>query len=250
MSDEIRTPLGAIAGLASLALRTTLDAEQRDYVTRIQHASQALMQILNDVLDFTHLEAGSLTFESLAFSPAALAAEVHAAAARKAGARDVQCRLDLEPSLPRQVMGDPVRIGQALLNLLDNALARTSAGHITLAVTADGQDPARVRFAVDASGAGLSADQARTLFQPYSQADQALSRAHGGSGLGLAIAQALVEHMGGHIELADAAGQGTQFHFTLALACAPDSAAASSAPLDMPHASDGHRPAAALHNTR
>lgn len=252
MSDEIRTPLGAIAGLASLALRTTLDAEQRDYVARIQQASQALMQILNDVLDFTHIEAGSLTFESLAFSPAALAAEVHAAAARRAGARDVQCRLDLDPALPRQVMGDPLRIGQALLNLLDNALARTSAGHITLAVTTEGQDAerARVRFAVDASGSGLSAEQARALFQPYSQADQALSRPYGGSGLGLAIAQALVEHMGGHIELADAAGQGTQFHFTLALACAPDSAAAGSAPLDLPHASGGDHPAAELHNTR
>lgn len=248
ISDEIRTPLGAIAGLAALTLRTTLDAEQRDYVARMQLASQSLLQIMNDVLDFTRIETGTLSFESLPFSPSELVAEVHAAGVRKAVARDVQCRLDLSAALPRQVVGDPLRIGQALLNLLDNALARTPGGVITLALAADGAT--RLRFSVSDSGAGLSDEQGRALFEPYSRADQALARPLGGSGLGLAIAQALVERMGGHIEMSSAAGQGTQFYFTLTLAAAPERSQSGAHGGDLNQISAAADPATALHNIR
>ena len=225
MSDEVRTPLGAIAALATLVQRGAADSAPGEYAARIGGAAQQLLQMMNDVLDLNRLEAGTLVPASLPFAPDALAADVHAAAAGKAGGRDVPCRLELDPALPRQVAGDPLRIGQVLSILLDYVLAHSAVGPIGLALVREAEEGgmARIRFCVSGSGPGIGEQQGRVLCQPYSEAAQAEAKAYGGSGLGLAIAQALVARMGGQLVLV-----GSECSFTLALPCLPDPHAAPS----------------------
>ncbi|SHH04092.1 AAA family ATPase [Massilia sp. CF038] len=219
MNEDMRTPVGAIAALAALAERSGQD--QHDALAKIGQGAQSLLQMMNDVLDHSQIEAGTLQFESLVFSPAELAAQVHAAAAARAAGHQLQCRLELDPALPRSVTGDPLRIGQVWFNLLDNALLQTGTGHVGLALAMEAQEGgvARLRFCV--SSGPFSAAHTEALFAPYSQAAQAQARAQGGSGLGLAIAQALVKGMGGHITV-----QANALQFTLALACVADPASA------------------------
>ncbi|HEY0065495.1 MAG TPA: GAF domain-containing protein, partial [Telluria sp.] len=222
MSDDLRTPLGAIAALAALADRGGA-AELPETMARIGQTAQAVLQTMNDVLDHSRIEAGTMVYEALAFSPADLAAEVHAAAAARAATHDLQCRLELDPALPRAVSGDPLRIGQVWFNLLDNALLQTGSGHVGLALALEAQEGgvARLRFSV--SSGPLSQAHTEALFQPYGQAAQAQARAQGGSGLGLAIAQALVKGMGGQIQVLPNALQ-----FTLTLACVSEAQPARS----------------------
>lgn len=219
MSDEARTPLGAIAALAALVQRGEGDSAQGEHAARIGGAAQQLLQMINDVLDLNRIDAGTLVPAALPFAPAALAGDVHAVAAARAGARDVPCRLELDPALPRLVAGDPLRIGQVLGILLDYVLAHSAVGPIGLAVTCEAQEGgiARIRFCVSGSGPGIGESHGRALCQPYSEAAQAEARAYGGSGLGLAIAQGLVARMGGDFML-----DGSACSFTLALPCLPD----------------------------
>lgn len=219
MSDEMRTPLGAMAALASLAQRGGAEGEPGEHAGRIAHAAQQLLHMMNDVQDLNRIEAGTLALTTLPFAPAALAAKVRAGAAGRAAARDVQCRLDLDAALPHWVAGDPLRIGQVLDSLLEHALAHSAGGHTALALMRESEEGGlvRVRFTVSGSGAGVSEADGLALRQPYSQAAQAAARAHGGSGLGLAIAQALVARMGGQLAVS-----GAECRFTLALPCVPD----------------------------
>ena len=224
MSHEIRTPMGAITGMAYLALRTGLDPEQRDYVAKIHRASESLMQIINDVLDFTKIEAGKMTLESVLFSLDELVADVHAVTFQKAVDKGLALSVELAPELPRQVVGDPLRIGQVLINLVNNAVKFTAAGGVLLQVDLVGRDAGMtgLRFAVRDSGPGITEEQGLALFHPFTQAEASTARQHGGSGLGLAISQDLVRRMGGLIEFTSVPGSGTEFCFRLDLESAPD----------------------------
>ena len=224
MSHEIRTPMGAITGMAYLALRTGLDAEQRDYVSKIHRASESLMQIINDVLDFTKIEAGKMTLESVLFSLDELVTDVHAVTSQKARDKGIAFIVDMADTVPRHVVGDPLRIGQVLINLLNNAIKFTEQGEVVLQVGLVGRDAGMtgLRFAVRDSGPGITEEQGRALFNPFTQADSSTARRHGGSGLGLAISQDLVGRMGGTIEFSSVPGSGTEFCFRLDLESAPD----------------------------
>jgi signal transduction histidine kinase len=229
LNAQIRTPMGAIACVSSLALRTNLDDEQRAYVEQILRASQALMQIVNDILDFARIEAGTMVLESVAFALPELMADIHAQATGKAAAHGLQLQLELDPQLPHYLSGDPLRLGQVLGNLLNHALQDAGArAQVTLAVRLMGRDGdvAGLHFSVRDDGLGLGEDGGAALFHPFRHGTR---RAAGsGSGLGMAIAQELVQRMGGLIELHNLAAGGTEFSFRIDLACV--AAAAPAAP--------------------
>lgn len=223
LSSQIRGPMGAIACVSSLALRTGLDDEQRAYVEQILRASQALMQIVNDILDFARIEAGTMVLESVPFALPELVADIHAAAAGKAAGHGLQLQLELDPKLPRHLAGDPLRLGQVLGNLLNHAVQDAGARNLVmLAVRLVGRDGdvAGLRFSVRDDGLGLGVQGGAALFHPFGQG--ARRAAGSGSGLGMAIAQDLVRRMGGLIELTNLAGGGTEFAFRIDLACAAE----------------------------
>ncbi|MES2315870.1 MAG: AAA family ATPase [Pseudomonadota bacterium] len=221
LSSKIRSPMGAIACASSLALRTGLDGEQRMFVEQIQRGSFGLMQIVNDVLDFARIEAGTMALESVTFSLAGLAADVQAAAARD-GEPGSALVLELDPDLPRYLSGDPLRLGQVLGKLVAHARGPGARAQVTLAVRLVGRDGAvaGLRFAVRAAGPGLSAQQGAALFAPFGEGG-ALEPGTD-SGLGMAIADDLVRRMGGSIEIASLSGRDAEFCFRLDLVCPPD----------------------------
>ncbi|MES2018453.1 MAG: AAA family ATPase [Pseudomonadota bacterium] len=221
LGQQIRTPMGALACAASLALRTDLDGKQRAQVEQIQRASQELMRIVNDVLDVARIEAGGVALEALTFALPELVIDVQAASARKAEAPGLPLRLELGPDLPHYLVGDPLRLGQVLCKLVEHA--QCAGREAVLAVRLVGRDGgvAGLRFSVCDNGPGLSAQQGAALFDPFLQPAGTV-RAAGASGLGMAIAQDLVRRMGGLIEFTSVAASGTEFSFRIELACAPE----------------------------
>ncbi|GGL07622.1 PAS domain S-box protein [Caulobacter rhizosphaerae] len=216
MSHEIRTPLTAVIGFSGLlAQRPELDEISQRYVQRVSSAGQALLAIVNDVLDFSKLEAGQVEIAPRAVSPLAVAQDALALFAPQADAKRLWLECQADGELPERVMIDPDRVRQVLLNLVGNAIKFTERGAVRLFV---GYDPeaARLRMRVEDTGAGMSAEQQTKLFQRFSQVDASSTRKHGGTGLGLAICKGLTEAMDGGIAVSSVPGQGTVFSFHIA----------------------------------
>ena len=224
MSHEIRTPMNGMMGMLELLSRSALSPEQREMVEVIQESSRTLLTITDEILDLSKIEAGQMTLESVPFSLGQLIAEGVELVAPKARQKELELAWWADPSLPDQVLGDPVRLKQICLNLLANAVKFTERGSVILRLYAlsDSDQRPTVRFEVTDTGIGLSPEQQQRLFQPFSQADNSHMRHFGGTGLGLSICHRLTEMMGGQIGVVSAAGAGSTFWFEVPLAVDPE----------------------------
>jgi len=215
MSHEIRTPLNGVLGMADLLSRKLSDPEHLAMLAVIRDSGRLLVSVINDVLDFSRLEAGKVTLEEAAFSPADLARQVGAVHAVAASEKGLTLTIAPDPAAQAARMGDAMRIAQVLHNLLGNAIKFTEAGAVALDVAADA---AGVTFVVRDQGIGMAPEQAAVVFDAFAQADNSITRRFGGAGLGLAIVKQLVDAMGGTIALDTAPGRGAAFTVTLPLA--------------------------------
>ncbi len=217
MSHEIRTPMNAIIGLSHLTLKTTLTERQRDYVQKVQASGQHLLGIINDILDFSKVEAGKLDIEREQFDLESVLDHVNSLVADKACAKGLELVFDAAPGVPRLLLGDSLRIGQILINYVNNAVKYTQQGRVSVAVRVDGRqgDSLLLHCAVTDTGIGLTEEQQARLFQSFSQADSSTTRKYGGTGLGLAISRKLAQLMGGDVGVRSRFGQGSTFWFTV-----------------------------------
>ncbi len=217
MSHEIRTPMNAIIGLAHLALKTDLTPKQRDYVAKVHNAGTSLLGVINDILDFSKIEAGQLDIESTPFHLDDMISSVASVTSLKAHEKNLELVVAVPPEVPTDLVGDPLRLGQVLTNLIGNAVKFTETGDIrvTTEVLEQTGDKVKLQFAVRDTGMGMTKEQAGRLFKPFSQADMSTTRKHGGTGLGLSISRRLVELMGGQIWAESEPGVGSTFRFTV-----------------------------------
>ncbi len=224
MSHEIRSPLNAVLGMLTLLKLTPLDARQRDYADKCEGAGRALLGILNDILDFSRVEAGKLALDPHTFSIGQLLHEVDIILSANVGARAIALRYQLDEALPPWVVGDALRLQQVLLNLGGNAIKFTHQGEVTLAVAvlpATNGGQGALRFTVRDTGIGIAPSQLERIFDGFSQAEASTARRYGGSGLGLAICRRLVQMMGGTLRVDSVEGAGSTFSFDLPLQAAP-----------------------------
>ncbi|MBL8484973.1 MAG: response regulator, partial [Rhodocyclaceae bacterium] len=232
MSHEIRTPMNAILGMAELCMATDLSGKQRNYLSKIRSASTSLLRIVNDILDFSKIEAGKLSLESTPFDLDSVLDSLAALLAPSAESKGIELLFDLEPGLPQNLVGDPLRLGQVLTNLVSNAIKFSLGGNVVVSVRALAAPDAgaELEFAVSDEGIGISAEQQARLFQSFSQADTSTTRRYGGTGLGLAICKRLVELMGGRIGVDSEPGRGSTFRFTVPFARSVAARAADALP--------------------
>ena len=216
MSHEIRTPMNGVIGMAYLALKTDLDARQRDYIEKIRFAGEHLLGIIDDILDFSKIEAGMLDIEMVAFTLDHVIETLTTVIAPKAASKGLTLEFDIDPALPAVMQGDPLRLGQVLINYTNNAIKFSDSGAITVRVMKLDESASNclLRFEVRDNGIGLSPEEAGKLFQSFQQADTSTTREYGGTGLGLAICKQLAQLMDGAVGVESEPGAGSNFWFT------------------------------------
>ncbi len=219
MSHEIRTPMNAIIGFSNLAMKTELDRKQRDYLSKIQQSGQHLLGIINDILDFSKIEAGKLSVEQTEFALEKVLENVSNLISEKTSAKGLELVFSVSKGTPNYLVGDPLRLGQILVNYANNAVKFTEQGEVVVSVEVieETENDGLFRFAVRDTGIGLTEEQMGKLFQSFQQADTSTSRKYGGTGLGLAISKKLANLMGGDVGVESEHGKGSTFWFTARL---------------------------------
>lgn len=216
ISHEIRTPLNAMIGMTELALATPITREQREYLNAIQGSADALLTLVNDLLDFAKIEARKLQLDHVAFDLRDALEDTMRVLAPRAHQKGIELACHIHPDVPDALVGDPLRLRQIVVNLVGNAIKFTEHGEVVLRVRAESRrnGNAQLRFSVADTGIGIPLEKQAVIFEAFSQADSSTTRRYGGTGLGLAISAQLVELMGGRISVESQAGRGSTFHFT------------------------------------
>lgn len=230
MSHEIRTPMNAIVAMADLLQETPLSKEQQEYVGRFSRAATSLLDLINDILDISKIEAGQLGLESLTFDIHDLIDKIGEMMAIRAHAKQIEIATFVHPDVPTWVSGDPTRLRQVLVNLVGNAIKFTEQGEVVLRVEPNQADPGTLRCSISDTGIGIPAGKVTSIFESFTQVDSSTTRKYGGTGLGLSISKQLVELMGGHIEVDSSEGRGSTFSFVVRLPKAPLPPTASPSP--------------------
>jgi PAS domain S-box-containing protein len=221
MSHEIRTPINGVLGLAHLMQQTQLDREQQEYLRKLENSASSLSKIVNDILDFSKIEADKLSLDAIEFELEEILDRLQAVLALKADEKQLDLRFEVGDTVPRRLVGDPLRLGQVAINLVSNAIKFTDRGGVTVSIEECDRDrvahTTRLRFSVHDTGIGLTPEQIKILFHPFTQVDPSTSRRQEGTGLGLTICQQLIALMGGEIEVRSELDRGSTFRFELTL---------------------------------